>query len=168
MWTPLIVSAVFYSLVAAAAWWRPEGTRLFLGFFFIACGLGINAAFTILAPGAFVHMADNAYLSLSREFFNGPFAAHPVLFMVPVIVFETAVGVCLLMRGRPVRLGLIAATVFLLAITLVGVEELANPILAVVTGYLATRPAERSLRDVVRGVRRGDGGHRRRASESVT
>ncbi len=153
MWIPVVVCAVFYSLIAGAAWWRPQGTRMFLGFFFIVCGLGINATFTILTPEDYVHMADNAYLSLSRDFFNGPFAAHPVLFMVPVIGFETVVGVCLLMRGRPVKVALVAATMFLIAVTLIGIEELANPILALVTGALATRPAERSFSDVVRGAR---------------
>ena len=54
MWIPAIVCAVFFSLIAAGAWRWPEGTRLFLGFFFIVCGLGINAVFTILSPEAYV------------------------------------------------------------------------------------------------------------------
>ena len=150
MWPPIITCSVGFSLVAAAALWRPQGTRLFLGFFFLAMGLGVNLGFTVFAPEGYANMAGHAYIPLARSFFEGPVAAHPRAWMTPVIVLETFVGIALLMRGRIVRVGLIAGAVLITGIALIGWEMVPNLILAAAMLYLASLPADLSLVDRAR------------------
>ena len=45
-WTWLVVATAIF----IAAVLRPHGTRIFLGFFFIAMGLGVNLTLTLTDP----------------------------------------------------------------------------------------------------------------------
>lgn len=113
---PLVVGALFTIGFDAWALLRPGGARLFLGFFFIAMGLGVNLTFLLTAPNMFAEYAGmswwSAYQWLSGEVI-GPYAE---VFGVLLVAFEVTTGVLLLSRGRGVKVGLVASMLFVVAL----------------------------------------------------
>lgn len=130
MATPFVIYLVFTLAVLVWSLTRPSSCRIFLGLFFLAMALGVNVPILIVAPEAFAAMGEEALVPLYRWFFRNLVARVPVLFVVPIILYEIFIGVLLLGRGRHVRDGLVAGTTFLLAISPLGLLMLPNVVLA--------------------------------------
>jgi hypothetical protein len=80
-------------------------------------------------------------------------AAVPIA--VALVVFELGVGLLVLSRGRAVRIGLLAAVAFMVALApLMSWYELANVPLVAVALLLLTRDHDRGLPDLVPVLRR--------------
>jgi len=77
-------------------------------------------------------------------------ALNPALFILLLMGYEIAVGVLLLSKQRAVKVGLIGGILFLIGITPLSVETLANPVMAVALAYLFTKEFDRSFLDIVR------------------
>ena len=153
-WTWLVVATAIF----IAAVLRPHGTRIFLGFFFIAMGLGVNLTLTLTDPQSFVGLGSHSYLPLYRWVFGNLVARNPVLMVAPVILYEIIIGTLMLAKGSNARLGFAGAIVFLLAITPLNAECLPNPVLALGAARLWRIRWEKSLLDMLRDLwkRHGD------------
>lgn len=149
--TPILVAASFYLLVGLLCWWRPNAGRLFLGIFFLLMAFGVNLTIILTQPHLFPQIGAASFVPFIRWFCATVVAWNPVLFGLVLLTYETVTGLLLLGKGRQVRAGIIMALIFLIGITPVGVEELPNPILALVFVYLYRKEFPVSLVDMVRG-----------------
>lgn len=151
--------------VAVAVWCflRPRSARIFVGLFFAAMGLGIHGAIIASGSEAYVDFAASAPWGPYRDVGLWLVEPSPALFGVLMLVFEVVTAVLILSRGRYVTWGLVAAIVFLLAITPLGLEEAPNPVLAVGLASLLTRDFPHDAWTMLRR-RRGGRGH---AAESL-
>ena len=150
--TPLLIWLAFSIILLALSIVWPNRFRCFAGLFFITMGLGVNAPLLITAPGQFEALGAESLLPVYRDFFRLWIARYPVLFVVPVIVFQVGVGILMLGRGRRVRIAAIAAIGFLLAITPLHILTLPNVILAAAFLSILSREFELSFPQIVRDV----------------
>lgn len=146
---PLTVMAAFCLGVLLLSLFKPYGARIFIGFFFLVMAFGVNLTVLLTDPALIAATGQNAFLPVYSWFFTVVIAAHPVLWMIPLILFEASVGILILAKGKWTRLGLIGAVVFCLWLTPVGIEETACPILALAIGLLLRKRYERSLAGLI-------------------
>lgn len=128
---PYTVMIGFAFVLAALAYFRPNIARIVTGVFFLVMALGVNVPVAVSNPGMFAEAGANALLPVYRWFFGEILARYPLPFVILLILFEATVGLLILSRGRYMRLGLLAACLFCLFLTPVGVEELTSPALIV-------------------------------------
>ncbi|MFP5367897.1 MAG: hypothetical protein ACLGIS_13835 [Actinomycetes bacterium] len=142
----LIPWLVFCLAFLAFCFLRPNGARIFAGIFFIIMALGVNALLSVVNPEMFVAMGTDAPLiPLYPWFFGKVVAAAPAVVGLLAASGEIAVGLLILSHGRGVKLGLLGAIVFLLAITPLGVWTLPNPLMALGLARLLARDYPRSF-----------------------
>lgn len=147
----LVPSLVFYLLVLLLCLARPSAGRIFVGIFFLIMAIGINLVLVLVAPDLFVALGTREPLiPLYRWFFENVVALAPPLFGVLAAAYEIIIALMMLGKGRWVKWGLIGGIVFLIAITLLGVWTLANPIMAVALALLLRREYEKSALDMLR------------------
>ena len=135
----LVVWGAISLAIAASCWWRPRPTRVFVGIFFAVMGLAIHGSFIATNPQSYVDFASSAPIPVYRNIGLALTEPSPIAFGVFMLVFELVVAALILGKGRYVKAGLIAAIVFLLGITPLGLEELPNLIFAAGVGYLLTQ-----------------------------
>jgi hypothetical protein len=136
------------------------GTRIAFGGFFAAMA-GYNALLVVpRAAAAYRDVAEIAWPGVDRLVLELVVpAATPVA--VTLVGFELGVAGLVLSSGRAVRVGLLAATAFMVGLApLMSSYELANLPLIAVALVLLTREHERSLVDLVRGTPRTRSGGR--------
>jgi len=133
----LIIWAGFTVTVAGFCFWKPQPTRVFVGFFMAAMGLAIHGLFVLKYPESYIDFAAKAPIPAYRLglALTEP---NPRAFGLFMLFFETALALLILSRGRYVKLGLMGAILFLLGITPLGVEELPNVVLAIGLASLLT------------------------------
>jgi len=148
--SPQLVFLLFSLIVLAAAWLKPDWTRLFVGFFFLLMALGVNLAMILIDPGIYVQAGSQALLPVYKWFFTSVLAAATVPFVIALIVFEISVAVSILSRGKWARCGLIAAVVFCVGMAPLGIESITTPVLGLAIGLLLRREYPRSLLDLLR------------------
>jgi hypothetical protein len=151
MMEQMLIWLAFVLVVLAAAWFRPNATRLFLGFFFIVMGIGFHLILILSNPHGYDGFSASAYLPLYRWIFRELVMPYPLLWAIVAATFEIALGLLMLGKGRNVTIGLSLGGLFLLAITPLGLETLPNALLALGLAYLATRSYPRSLWELARG-----------------
>lgn len=136
----LIPWLVFCVAVALLCLFWPNAARIFVGSFFIVMAVAVNIVVTAVAPERFVKLGTDAPLLPPYDwFFRTVVAAAPQAMGIATAAGEIAVGLLVLGRGRRVRLGLVCAVVFLLAITPLGIWTLPNPVLAAGLALLLRR-----------------------------
>jgi hypothetical protein len=136
---------------AAGRWLT--GTRIAFGGFFTAMA-AYNALLVVpRAADAYRDVAQISWPGVDRLVLELVVpAATPVA--VALVAFELGVAALVLSSGRAVRVGLLAATAFMVGLApLMSSYELANLPLIAVALVLFTREHERSLVDLVRGAR---------------
>lgn len=134
-----LVWGAFVVGVAAFCVWRPQPARVFVGLFFGVMGLGIHGWMIATDPQSYVDFAASAPWGLYRDVGTALTEPAPLVFGVFMLVFETVTAVLILSRGRAVKVGLVAAIVFLVGITPLGLEEVPNLVLAAGMGFLLTQ-----------------------------
>lgn len=154
MLVPYIVSGLFVLAVVILCFVRPKVGRIFLGFFYLAMALGVNGAFVLAAPHFYVQYGSEALLPVYRVFATRVIAWNPVLFGLLLMVFETAMGVCILSRGRYVKIGLIGTIFFLCAILPVSLLQVPWLGLVIGQGYLLNHRFDDSLIALLRRNKR--------------
>jgi hypothetical protein len=140
----------FVLMVLAFCWFKPNPTRIFLGFFFIVMGLGFHVVNILLNPHGYDGFSTSAFLPLYRWGFREIVMLYPLAFAFLAAAFEITIALLMLSKLRYARMGLIAGSLFLLAITPLGVETLPNALLALGLGYLATKELPGSFWELVR------------------
>lgn len=113
-----IISNVVAALILVVAWrWRNVGRLLFVLLFLWAAQINLRTA--ILTPTAYLDYARWA-IPPYRAFILGPFARHITAFVAVIAVGQLAIAVLVALRGAAVRLGVLGALTFLLAIAPLG------------------------------------------------
>jgi hypothetical protein len=135
----LVTWLVFVLMVIACCWLKPNAARIFLGFFFIAMGIGFHLILIIRDSHGYDGFGTTALLPLYRWAFRAFVMPYPLVFALVAAAFEIMVGLLILSKGRYAKMGLIVGSLFLLAITPLGVETLPNALLALGLVYLATK-----------------------------
>lgn len=128
---PFTVVVTFAIILAALAYFRPKTGRIVTGIFFLTMALGVNVPVLFADPTLFAATGAKAFLPIYRWFFGEILATYPIPFVIALILFETSVGLLILNKGKAVKLGLIAASLFCLFLTPVGIEEITSPLLIV-------------------------------------
>jgi hypothetical protein len=134
-------------LLVAARVWPRVGRVFYIALFAWACIVNWQTA--LERPAVYLEYGDLAVLDRYREFIRGFFAAH-----IPAIVFTIAtcqglIAAGLFVGGRPARLALAGATVFLVMIAPLGVGSGFPSSLIMAAGCLSLL---RSPRIVARSV----------------
>ncbi len=146
----LVIWLVFVLVVLVCCWVKPNATRIFLGLFFIAMGIGFHLVLIVRDPHGYDGFSTSALLPLYRWVFREIVMSYPLAFALVAAAFEIAVALLMLSRGRYAQIGLLVGSLFLLAITPLGLETLPNALLALGLGYLATKAFPMSARELVR------------------
>jgi hypothetical protein len=113
-------------------------------------GIGFHLVLIVRNPHGYDGFSTSALLPLYRWAFRAIFTPYPLTFALAAAAFEIAIGLLLLGKGQYVKMGLFAGSLFLLAITPLGIETLPNVLLALGLGYLATRAFPMSFWGLVR------------------
>ena len=154
MLTPLIIWLSFTVFVLFFCLAKPGAARIFLGFFFIAMALGVNAVTIIVAPGPYAELGADSFFPFYSWFFLNFVAKNPVIYVLPIIVFEIAIGLLLLGKRKYVKIGLLTGMVFLFAITPLSLLTLPNVILGIALATLLRKDYGRTFFDIIRGKKR--------------
>jgi hypothetical protein len=141
---------VFVLVVLACCWLKPNATRIFLSLFFIVMGIGFHLVLIVRDPHAYDGFSTSALLPLYRWAFRTIVMPSPLAFALVAATFEIALALLMLSKGRYAQMGLLAGSLFLLAITPLGLETLPNALLALGLGYLAMKVFPISAWELVR------------------
>jgi hypothetical protein len=114
-WGSVVAALV---LVLLCWHWRPVGRLFFALLFLFAAQFNFRLALT--RPEEYLGFAPLAYLEVYREFILGFFADHTTIIVAAIAIGQALVGVLVLQSGRSLRLGLIGAIVFLIAVAPLG------------------------------------------------
>lgn len=150
---PLIVTTVFYLVVMLLCVARPNAGRIFIGVFFLIMAFGVHGYFILSEPQGYMNFANDFALRIHRNVAVRIVEVSPTGFGVLMLLFETAVGLLILGKGRYVHIGLVAGIVFLVGIAPWGLITMPNLILALAMAYLLTKGFEQTaLRTVLEGL----------------
>jgi hypothetical protein len=141
----LIIWGIFTVVVTAACFFKPRQMRAIVGGFFVAMGLGVHGGFILTDPQQYVTFARGALIPIYRDMAVAVVSVNPLAFGLAMLAFEVIVAAMILSRGRYAKLGLLAATLFLLGITPLSVDTLPNAILAGGIAYLLSRDYPNSV-----------------------
>ena len=114
--TTNIVSAVL--IVSAIRW--PNLTRVLFVLLFLAAGL-FNSYTVLTDPEVYHLYGEMAVLPIYRGFIEGFFSRHTQVIVLTIAAGQLVVGTLLTQRGQRLKLGVIGAVIFLLAISPLGV-----------------------------------------------
>jgi hypothetical protein len=136
----VIIWLAFVLVVLVCCWFKPNATRILMGFFFIVMGIGFHLVLILRDPHGYDGFSASALLPLYRWAFRTLVMPYPLAFAFAAAAFEIAVGLLMLSKERYAKAGLITGSLFLLVITPLGLETLPNALLALGLAYLATKP----------------------------
>ena len=83
----------FVLVVLVFCWWRPNATRIFMGFFFIVMAIGVHVVLVLAAPTVYLAWGQSALLAPYRWLFSTVVAWNPVVFGLLAATFENRGGV---------------------------------------------------------------------------
>lgn len=150
MLEPLLIWSGFVLLVLAGCRLWPNATRIFLGCFFMVMAIGFHLVLVWLDPHTYDGFATTALLPLYRWLFRELVSRYPLFFALFAAALELTIALLMLNRRSWSRLGLAIGSLFLLAITPLGLETLPNAALAVGLAYLAMQTFDRSAVEMLR------------------
>jgi hypothetical protein len=114
------VSTLVAAGMAYVSWrWKNAGRLLFVFLFLWASGANLYTS--IVRPEVYLEYAPLAALDVYRWFILGPFARHITLIVGAIAISQLAIALLVALWGTAVRLGLIGAMVFLVAIAPLGI-----------------------------------------------
>ncbi len=128
---PVTVILSFALILLVLAIFKPQAGRVVFGVFFLLMAWAVNFPMMLADPKLYIAAGANAYIPFYRWFFTTILPWNPVLFILGLIAFETAVGLLTLHKGRWARLGLGLGALFCLLIAWIGPEGLMMPSVAV-------------------------------------
>jgi hypothetical protein len=102
-------------------------------------GLGVHGRLIITNPQGYVDFAAEAPWAIYRDIGTSLTEPNPLAFGIFMLTFETITAALILSRGSAVKWGLLAAILFLIGITPLGLEEVPNLILAAGMAFLLTQ-----------------------------
>lgn len=118
---PLVAANAFAIAFLVLALYRPNPARIIAGGGFILAGL-VNGTLAILNPQIYVRGFGPNAVGVYKTLIYGVLAQAPTRFILAIAVWQLVVAGLILMNSTDfTRLGLVAATVFLLGISPLGV-----------------------------------------------
>ena len=151
---PIVVGAVYSLFVIVLSLLKPNAGRIFLGFFFVAMGVGVNVAFLLTQPSFVADYGREAWLPLYRTLTETIIAPRPRIFGILLILFEIAMGLLLLSRGAWVKVGLIGTMIFVLALVPIYVTQIVWAVSMAANVYLLTKNFDTGLVKMIADRRR--------------
>jgi len=151
---PIVVGAVYSLFVIVLSLLRPNAGRIFLGFFFVAMGVGVNVAFLLTQPSFVADYGREAWLPLYRALTETIIVPQPRIFGILLILFEVAMGLLLLSRGAWVKVGLIGTMIFVLALVPIYVTQIVWAVSMAANVYLLTKNFDTGLVKMIADRRR--------------
>lgn len=149
---PTIAGLVFAPALAISAWKKPNGCRIFLGFFYMAMAI-VNIAVSVINPRSYVKYGENSYLPFYKWLVVNIFAKAPALFVRIIAAYQLALGLLILKKGKSVKLGLAGSILFIVGITPLSKGQISWLGVAFVQGYLLTKDFDETLVEIVRSAR---------------
>ena len=127
--------------------------RIFIGVAYLAAAV-FNTVYTLPRSDELDGYAEGAWFGFLADFMRDVFMPNGELFMTLVIVFEVAVAILILSRGRYVDAGVTASVLWVLAILpfLAWPYLLTNIILALMQGVILFRRYDAAAWDMLRNV----------------
>jgi len=147
---PIITGLVFSALVILLSVFRPNTSRIFLGFFIMAMGLGVNLAFVITQPYFVFEYGMGAWLPLFRNLTESIIGLNPKLFGVFLVIFEVLIGFSLLAKGIWVKVGIIGISLFILMLVPLYYSQIAWAISLIGILYLLKNQYDQSILDIIK------------------
>jgi hypothetical protein len=132
-----------------AAGRRWEVVRLLLGIVYLLGGLA-HVALGVLVPEVYVQFANQALVGVYTDLWTTLVVPYLTVLQPLVALFEVALGVALLWRGRAVRVGHAAGAVFQAGLVLSGPWGPVNAVLALLHVAALRYAYPGSVVDVVR------------------
>ena len=116
--------------------WRwPVPGRCLYARLFVAASV-VNATLAVRDPAVYLTYSSGATDAYRDIIIDGPFRQHPAAFVRLIALGQFAVGLCLVLGGRWLDVGLVGGVLFLLAIAPLGVTGSAFPATLVMAGGL--------------------------------
>lgn len=150
---PQLVFLIFSLIVLAAGLWKPNATRVFTGFFFLAMALGVNLSMLLTNPGSYPQAGAQALVPLYRWFFTTVLAAYTIPLVIALILVEVSIAGLILSRGKWARYGLIIASVFCVVLAPLGMKSISTPALGLAIALLLRKSYDRSILDMLKITR---------------
>lgn len=127
--------------------------RIFIGIAYLAAAV-FNTVYTLPRSDQLDGYAEGAWFGFLEDFMWDLFMPNGDLFMILVILFEVAVAILILSRGRYVDAGVAASVLWVVGILpfLAWPYLLTNIILALMQGVILLRRYDTALWDMVRNV----------------
>jgi hypothetical protein len=107
-------------LLLWAAWGRPRIARL-LFFLLFAWASWTNWTTALSNPQFYIEYADLSFLNVYKQFIRGWFSHHITAAVGFVATCQALIAVSMLLKGWMLKLGIIGAIIFLIAIAPLGV-----------------------------------------------
>ena len=133
---PFTVMVSFALFLILLGYFKPQAARIVLGIFFLIMALAVNVPMALTQPHMFAEAGRSAYLPIYRWFFTVVIAWNPLLFVIPLILFEISTGLLILSQGRWAKLGLLFGSLFCLFLAPLGIESVTTPLLALAIALL--------------------------------
>ncbi len=127
--------------------------RIFIGVAYLAAAV-FNTVYTLPRSDQLDGYAEGAWFGFLADFMRDVFMPNGDLFMTLVILFEVAVAILILSRGRYVDAGVAASVLWVVVILpfLAWPYLLTNIILAIMQGVILLRRYDTALWDMVRSA----------------
>lgn len=146
-----IFTGVFLTLVMIGISLRkPNAARIVLGIFFLIMAIVVNGSVTLLNPQLYVDYGRDALIPLYRELCFSIIAINPVIFGLLLIMYETTIGLLMLHKGVYVKVGMVGAILFLIAISPVSLIQIPWLGFALSPAYLLTKHFETTFWGIIR------------------
>jgi hypothetical protein len=146
---PFTVVIAFCLALIALNLLKPEAGRITLGIFFLVMALGVNLTLLLTDPSLYVAAGKDAFLPVYRWFFTTVLAWNPVFFVILLILYEVSVGALILSKGKYVRYGLVGGIVFCLGVSLIGIQAVTSPGVALALALLLRKDFPHSLPEML-------------------
>lgn len=150
MFGQIVTGLVFFLVMIAISLKKPNVGRIVLGIFFLIMAIGVNGSITLINPQLYVNYGQDALISLYRELCLNIIALNPFNFGLLLIIYETTIGLLMLHKGTPVKVGMVGAILFLIAISPVSIIQIPWLGLAISPAYLLTKDFETTFWDIIR------------------
>ncbi|WP_291352797.1 hypothetical protein [Desulfosporosinus sp.] len=149
MFGPIVTGILFSLIMIGISLKKPNAARIILGIFFLIMAIGVNGSITLLNPHLYVDYGQDALISLYRELCLNIISINPSIFGLLLVIYETTIGLLMLHKGISVKVGMVGAILFLIAISPVSLIQIPWLGLAISPAYLLTKHFDTALWEVI-------------------
>lgn len=116
---PYIITNIVAVFIVISAMLWPTVSRVLLSTIFIGA-FALNLFTAVMNPSAYLEFGEFSTSDFYRSLILGPFSSHVTLYVSLIAVCQLLIGIFISYRGRLMKLAMIGAMVFLVAIAPLG------------------------------------------------